>query len=419
MKFSTKISYSGWIRNLVFLAVIVLFAFDVRTFLGNVLPISVITSGVFLILTACFYFLFLFSCRDQIAKVNIGNLDILMYVFMFWYGMRMVYNIYLEQIEQTTFANRSTYIIYYIFLCILPYLLCRWINWRLVNLKKMLWTLFSLFGLGLLVSLKAVIALVMSGENAFEGRFEANQLLDTIGYGHLALTFVLICFSLMGFYSGKWRWLLVIPLSFGLFSMGIANSRSPFVALFAILGIFCFMRINLKTILGICIVALLLILNIGHIDLFFQEYLNSNFISRLMTIFTFDVENASGRGAFYQEGIRMFMEHPVFGRSILLMGDLRGGYVHNMIIEVFMAIGLLGGVLFLYINFKVFQYAYRLLKLNSRYSFFALIFIQYFIFLQFSRSISLLPVYWTALACVYSGYLLEKYNENSDSHSLL
>ena len=120
------------------------------------------------------------------------------------------------------------------------------------------------------------------------------------------------------------------------------------------------MRINLKTILGICIVALLLILNIGHIDLFFQEYLNSNFISRLMTIFTFDVENASGRGAFYQEGIRMFMEHPVFGRSILLMGDLRGGYVHNMIIEVFMAIGLLGGVLFLYINFKVFQYAYRL-----------------------------------------------------------
>ena len=95
----------------------------------------------------------------------------------------------------------------------------------------MLWTLFSLFGLGLLVSLKAVIALVMSGENAFEGRIEANQLLDTIGYGHLALTFVLICFSLMGFYSGKWRWLLVIPLSFGLFSMGIANSRSPFVAL--------------------------------------------------------------------------------------------------------------------------------------------------------------------------------------------
>ena len=72
MKFSTKISYSGWIRNLVFLAVIVLFAFDVRTFLGNVLPISVITSGVFLILTACFYFLFLFPYRDQIAKVNIG-----------------------------------------------------------------------------------------------------------------------------------------------------------------------------------------------------------------------------------------------------------------------------------------------------------------------------------------------------------
>lgn len=80
------------------------------------------------------------------------------------------------------------------------------------------------------------------------------------------------------------------------------------------------MRINLKTILGICIVALLLILNIGHIDLFFQEYLNSNFISRLMTIFTFDVENASGRGAFYQEGIRMFMEHPGFRKVYIVDG---------------------------------------------------------------------------------------------------
>ena len=122
MKFSTKISYSGWIRNLVFLAVIVLFAFDVRTFLGYVLPISVITSGVFLILTACFYFLFLFPYRDQIAKVNIGNLDILMYVFMFWYGMRMVYNIYLEQIEQTTFAI-GVRILYIIFSCVY-FLIC-------------------------------------------------------------------------------------------------------------------------------------------------------------------------------------------------------------------------------------------------------------------------------------------------------
>ncbi len=171
MKFSTKISYSGWIRNLVFLAVIVLFAFDVRTFLGNVLPISVITSGVFLILTACFYFLFLFPYRDQIAKVNIGNLDILMYVFMFWYGMRMVYNIYLEQIEQTTFANRSTYIMVYYIFCILPYLLCRWINWRLGLNSKRCFGHFFPFWSRFIGFFEGRDSLVMSGENAFEGRF--------------------------------------------------------------------------------------------------------------------------------------------------------------------------------------------------------------------------------------------------------
>ena len=41
----------------------------------------------------------------------------------------------------------------------------------------------------------------------------------------------------MGFIPGN-GWLLVIPLSFGLFSMGIANSRSPFVALLLFLVFF-------------------------------------------------------------------------------------------------------------------------------------------------------------------------------------
>lgn len=419
MKFSLKISYSSWIKSLVYGAIIVLFAFDVRTFMGNIIPISVITSGIFLILLLCFYFLFFFPYRDPIAKINIRDLDVLMYIFMFWYGVRMVYNIYVEQIEQTTFVNRSTYIVYYMLLCILPYLLCRWINWKIVSITKILWTLFFIFCFGLIVSLGAVISLVLSGGYAYEGRFDANQLLDTLGYGHLALSFVLVCLSLMRFYSTKWRFILIIPICFGLFSMGVANSRSPFVALFFILFLFCFMRIRFKTFLWIGIFCLLLSLNIQHIDLFFQEYLNSNFVSRLLTIFSFDMENASGRGAFFKEGVQIFMDNPLLGRSMLLMGDLRGGYVHNMIIEVFMAIGLMGGVLFLIINFRIFQHVYFLLKRNSKYSFFALIFIQYFIFLQFSRSISLLPAYWTAFACVYSGYLIDKNDENSDSYGLL
>lgn len=419
MTFDLKISYKNWVRNLTFLSVLALYAFDVRTFFAGILPISIITSLVFVLLLGCFYFLFLFPYRDEISKVNVRSLDILMFIFMFWFGMRMVYNIYLEQIEQTTFASRNTYIIYYLFLCVLPYLICRWINWRLINIKKLLWSLFIIFLFGLMVSLKAVFHLVASGENAYEGRFEANELLDTIGYGHLALSFILVCFSLIRFYGTRWRWLLLLPICFGLFSMGIANSRGPFVALFVMIGVLCFLRIRLKTFLWGGIILFVLIYNINYIDTFFQQYLNSNFVSRLMTIFTFNVENASGRSAFYAEGIKMFLDNPVFGRSILLMGDLKGGYVHNMIIEVFMAIGLIGGLLFLSINFRIMQHAYYLLKKNNRYLFFVLIFIQYFIYLQFSRSIILLPVYWASLACIYSGYLLEKHDKNSDSYGVL
>lgn len=408
MSFEQNRKNNSWIDTFVFIAIVVLFAFDVRTFIGDLLPISVVTSGIFVVLLLCFYLLFLYPSNNQYPKFKIRRLDFLMFIFILWYGIRLVYNIYWERIEQTTFNNRSTYIVYYVFLCVLPYIIGRRIYWERVNMKKVLWVLFVLFLVGLVVSCRDALAVVASGDSAYEGRFGANTLLDTIGYGHMALSFVFTCYCLMSFYKSSWRWLLLMPMLFGLVSMGIANSRGPWVALMVVVGILFCIRIKLKVVMITVVILLMFLLNIESINVFFQEYFNNNFLGRLLTIFEFDLENPSGRGAFYKEGIEMFLDNPLFGRSILLMEDLRGGYVHNVIIEVLMSIGIIGGILFLFINFKIFQYALYLFRQKSQYIFFALMFIQYFIFLQFSRSLTLLPIYWMALACVFSGYLLVK-----------
>ncbi|MEG0518894.1 MAG: O-antigen ligase family protein [Bacteroidales bacterium] len=415
MKSILKIKYSEWHSYIALLVVVVLFAFDLRTFLGGLLPISLVTSGILFILCYCFYSLFLSSRQAALTKVR--DFDVLICVFIIMYGLRMCYNIYLEQIDQFLFNNRITCIVYYLFLCIFPYAICRRVPWAKMNMCKLLWILFVLFLLGLLASYQAILNTFASGDRFAGGRADANALLDTIGYGHTALSFIFICCSLFTFYTSKWRWFLIFPILFGFLSMGMANSRSPFVALFAIIGLIFLLRINLKFLVAGAVGLTLIIFNVDAIDLFFKEYFNSGFVERIITMFELGMKASSGRDSLYADGIQLFLDNPIFGRAIILIsGEAKGIYVHNAIIEVFMGLGLVGGVLFLLILLKAFMYAIYLFRNKNQYRFFALIFIQYLIFLQFSRTLIYLPLFWASLACVYSCYLLKK-NEKNEKNS--
>lgn len=309
----------------------------------------------------------------------------------------MYYNIFVEQLYQLLFVNRFTCIVYYMFICILPYVICRRIPWNIINFRKVLWTLWWLFVLGLVLALKSVLSILASGDSFFNGRADANTYLDTIGYGHTGLSLVLICFSLISFYKrNKWKWLFSIPIILGLVSMGLANSRSPFVALFAILALYLCLKLNFKIILTTAFCFIVLLLNLDSIDLFFKEYFNSPFIERTMTLFELGsaLETSSGRDLIYEDGIKMFLEHPIIGKAIILTdGEFRGSYVHNIFLEVFMGLGLVGGGLFLFIMVKAMKIVIRMIKENDAYLFFALIFVQYLTLLQFSRTLMFLPVF--------------------------
>lgn len=349
-------------------------------------------------------------------------MDILLIIFFFIYGVRMYYNIFVEQLYQLLFVNRFTCIVYYMFICILPYVICRRIPWNIINFRKVLWTLWWLFVLGLVIAFKSVLSILASGDSFFNGRADANTYLDTIGYGHTGLSLVLICFSLISFYKrNKWKWLFSIPIILGLVSMGLANSRSPFVALFAILALYLCLKLNFKIILTTAFCFIVLLLNLDSIDLFFKEYFNSPFIERTMTLFELGsaLETSSGRDLIYEDGIKMFLEHPIIGKAIILTdGEFRGSYVHNIFLEVFMGLGLVGGGLFLFIMVKAMKIVIRMIKENDAYLFFALIFVQYLTLLQFSRTLMFLPVFWASLGCLFSfNYNRIEYEKNSNSNS--
>jgi oligosaccharide repeat unit polymerase len=249
----------------------------------------------------------------------------------------------------------------------------------------------------------------LNNEFVAMGRYDANSFLDTIGYGHLALSFVFVCYELIRSSAKTSKWLLLIPLLFGLVSIGIANSRGPIVAFLITIIFVLLTKAKFKDVIILTFISLIFILNLDLVNLFFKEYFDNNFIERFMTIFEYGMDSSSGRTEFYEQGIELFKENPLFGRSILLIHDpLKGGYVHNVFIEILMSTGLVGMIIFALILIKTFQYSIYLMVKNSQYCIFVLIFVQNFILLQFSRSLNMLPVFWISMACVCSTYILEK-----------
>lgn len=408
MKLSKCFTKRAWPQTVCSFAILLMYGFEMRTYLGGYLPINIITIIIIIL------FLYSFSVILRISPKSIyrtpTSLDTLVYVFLLLYGLRLAWNIYIDGYKQLIFNNDITCFVYLIFLCFIPYIAFRKMPWAIIDMKSILRVLIYIMLFGLIISIKSFYSVIAAGFQHFQGRAFANELLDSIGYGHLALTFIFACYCYLKLEVNKKKWIYYIFISFGLLSMGLANARSPFIVLFFCLFISLIRRLSIKTIVFSFIVVALIGSNLEYISDFFVEKFNSPFIERLMNSYELGmVDASSGRDVLFSLGWKMFTNNPIIGESLVITeGEYAGSYVHNSIIEVLMGMGLIGGLFYFIINAIAFISAYRLIEVNSKYSFFAFVFFQYFIILQFSRSLLLLPLYFVSIASVYSCYVFEK-----------
>ena len=413
MTFHRKVPLHAIYDSISILGLILLIAFDSRTFFADYLPISVITSVVLfvLIMVLLIQYSAIFSQQGGI-KIRIRSFDLFIGLLLILYGIRMFYNIFIEQILQNNFVNRYTFIVYYFFLMVLPVLLVRNIRFESLNLDRLFNILFTFLAISLVVIYLKVKFLVEIHNVDSTGRFRANELLDSIGYGHMGLTFLLLSIVKFRRSCSKWHKLIfLIMCLFGVFSMAIANSRSPFVALFFIIAVYLLTRMNIKWAILTVIVVILFLLNLNGINEFFKGHFQSTFIERFLSIFKggHTTITISGREEYFRQGWKVFITHPIFGDSILLKEGLyRGDYVHNFFLEVLMSLGIIGGLIYLGITTVSIYYSVVLIFHNSKYFFFPLLFLQYFIYSMFSRTLIALPLYWTSIACVFSVYLIDR-----------
>jgi O-antigen ligase len=114
--------------------------------------------------------------------------------------------------------------------------------------------------------------------------------------------------------------------------------------------------------------------------------------------------DSSGREELYKQGIKIFMENPIFGGRILFFD---GMYPHNIFLEIGMTMGIVGLILYFFF-FK--NYIHFILNLKKRsvnkshMVWVTVLWLQYFILSLFSYNIHSSPEVWylTTMILVFS-----------------
>lgn len=280
---------------------------------------------------------------------------------------------------------------YIIGICI-PLIFAMIKTYNYIDLNFSLYTIFIILGIILFITLFSNQALFLGDID--EGRKDANVALNTISFGHLGVTTILIgLFILLNKKLSKfYNILVVIVVVLGFYSMLRSGSRGPFMALSVVI-LFWFLSSGKYFFKGVIIVLLLLIFTIIFINpiLEFIGYISPLMEERLkMSIYEGDT---SERNPLYEAAFNHFLNNPLFGNRFALfesVGYYEGNgtfiYSHNIILDAFMGLGIFGGIAIIFFLINALKISYFNIKNNNSNYWISLVLIQQISFDMVSNS---------------------------------
>jgi O-antigen ligase len=196
-------------------------------------------------------------------------------------------------------------------------------------------------------------------EEVNEMRADANIGLNSISFATCAISLIIVSLYLMN----KLRFKIILWLSIilAIVNIGLSGSRGPILQL-ALVGLF-YLFMNTKKVSPKYIIIGLV--SFSGIIYYLSE--NFNFLNLLISRFTTSQTELGGsdyeRTLFIEGAWNQFINSPLIGDSV----EVRpyGIYPHNMLLESFMSLGILGGVLCFAILIIAFVKALQLLKFKE------------------------------------------------------
>jgi len=257
-----------------------------------------------------------------------------------------------------------------------------------------------------MLSVAAILAVVLGGTVTVSqvsgvvydtGRLHLESL-NPISLGHLGVSLFLL--SLWRFVSPGEKsttlahLLSLVGAALGLYLTLAAASRGPIVALLGVLLFYALVRHPrhawkpLALLAAIALIGYIVALRLegsGH----FQP------VTRIVGALSGGDVTVSGRGQAMAGALEQFARSPIVGDA--LEEQTTGFYPHNVIVESFMATGVMGGLPFLVLLYLAVMGAFRVIRSRSEHAWLGLLFMQYLIAAQFSGAIYGVTTMWALL----------------------
>ena len=321
--------------------------------------------------------------------------SIMLIIFLLF--LRVLSDLEFYDIKQFLYTNNITIYFFIIFTLFIPSFFLPRITIE-NNLEKTLGLVLLVYSLCLFLSF--IDVLTGKALTTIDFRFYGNATLSPIQYGHLGVSTILLSICMIR--NQNTFLICLIPIFLGISAIFFAGTRSCIVALSVCLLIYFLANKKIKY-LFIVAIFIFVIIQMRSLFVDITSYGTGSAADRILSFITDIDSQSSGRDGLYQVAIKDIIENPIFGKAYFFSyGD--NNYVHNSLLEIMRAEGIILGGLFLIVNIFVLKFCYVILKHYKRYSFFALIFIQYTLLSMFSDSIIRNYLYWMALFLVLNIY---------------
>jgi O-antigen ligase len=341
-------------------------------------------------------------------KSSIATLPIALKALLFFWGIliiRLFYDINIRVDVQLSHA--STLWISVFGIC-MPAIISIIKSYRYINLDKAFKWILILLVIALVISLFSNQAMLMSSDK-IDVRQNANIALNSISYGQLSTSIILLAFYGLSKKRQNLfvKVLLIFIILLSFLSLLRAGSRGPLLALVVTIYFFLFARAK-NIVWGLTIMTILIALTVVFAEpiLNFMGSYSPVMEGRLKhTIYEGDY---SGRDPLFKQAITAFLDSPIWGKQFALFrSNGRFIYSHNIILDAFMGLGILGGGTMIYFLSVALKKSYNMIRINDAHFWLGLILVQLFVSSMISSCF-----YYDQLLSALLTFLFLKYKQN-------
>ncbi len=383
-----------------------MFAYDGFTYLPEESNFALLKSVYYVFIFTAFVLIACLQMRE--AKLPVHPTNLISYgiqIFVWLYFVRLFYDFMIAGVEQEIVTNPFAAVFLYVNAAIVPFYGFQFFRWDLINLRKLNTAALLIFLTMGTISMSYILSGKALEYIGADGRFMGNASMDTIGFGHLGTTITLLAISL--FYQKGinilHKLLSLWAIVTGLFISVAAGSRGALVALIICFIAYLYMNGHkMKVLIGLPILAVLLLALLPILNDFLLNTMDNHALERLYNSIyapeNMDNDVTSGRDILYDKAWHNFINSPLIGSTFFIEGE----YVHNSVLESFMGMGIFGGLLFIIMAIYSLVVAFHMAEQEKQYLFCTLLFVQYLSYSLFSRTLSMLPLFWMSLYLVHT-----------------